>query len=40
MMLRGCVAEEKTTMKWAIYLGLLVLVNVLSYVMNWGFWLY
>lgn len=28
------------TMKWAVYIGILVFVNVLSYVFEWGFWIY
>ncbi len=26
--------------KWLIYLGVLVGVNILSYVLDWGFWIY
>ena len=25
---------------WVIWIGILVLVNVLSYFLDWGFWLY
>ena len=26
--------------RWAIYIGILVGVNVLAYVFDWGFWIY
>lgn len=25
---------------WLVFIGIIVLVNVLSYVFGWGFWLY
>ncbi len=31
---------DKSGTRWLIYLGILVGVNVLSYVFHWGFWLY
>jgi len=31
---------EGSGMGWLIWIGLLLLINLLSYLFNWGFWLY
>ena len=33
-------AEGRGAAGWLVFIGILVLVNVLSYVFDWGFWLY
>ncbi len=32
--------DEGGGLGWLIWLGGLILINVLSYAFNWGFWLY
>ncbi len=31
---------EETSGGWLVWIGLLILVNILSYVFDWSFWIY
>lgn len=33
-------ASGRGAMGWGIFIGLIILVNLLSYIFNWSFWVY